>query len=611
MRSQMKLAVAATLCTALVVGVGCKKDSQGPAIEKAALKSDVGTVAFAEDILAFGGVKSLDDFTSTMTALVSKFEPQMGAMIGAQVPALLQGQVLGVKNLAWMDHSKPVKFVLLNYKKFADPLLVLLPIKAKDAFTAALPENKTEGAPDNQTKYTMAAGNMNYVNVLGDWAVFSPGDKTFAAARSFLEGDFKDYVFTKLLDVQVSSTRLLAVAGDDIAAFKNTMANMPATPGLEIPGIQEMLKKEIEMFVDLLDQTETTRILMQYDGNNLDLRGSVKVVPGKGLAKFVAGTKERKLELYKSLPAGGWFAGAVTVDPKLFEDWANMGVDFWAGMLKLEPAEQEKLRELMSQLLALETGDSAFWLGYDGEFPFRFLSLTGITDPAKAKKALYETYGILLAKAGTLIESMAGPEAEGLPKMDWSSPTALLASLKPELDKSGVTAAITAKKVGDVDVDALEIGVDYSKLPIPAGDEDMKVITDAFGNKVSGALGFGKSLMYGTFGKDAVADIGMIAKGQGGGGVLKELIEKADTRVAGAMWFGLRDILKFLARIDADIAEGMPDLESFADPLGITIVIGGRGDRIVDASLGLPITQFSKLMPGPEAATPGAVPVTP
>lgn len=610
MRHSFARTCLAVSCLLVIAVPGCKKDGdEGPGKGPAALKSDVGTVAFPSEVLVFGGIKSLDDFTAAMTGLVSKFEPQMGAMIGAQVPALLQSQVLGVKNLAWMDHTKPLKFVVLDYKKYANPLLLVLPIKAQDAFTAALPDNKAEGAPDNQTRFTTATGTENFVNVVGDWAVFSTDAKTFALIKPFLDSAFKDYSFTELLDVQVSSTHFLKVAGDDIKAFKDTMANMPATPGFEIPGIQEMLKKEVEMFVSLLEQTQTARIVMKYDGDNLGLNTSVKVVPGKGLARFVEGTRNRQLELYKGLPADGWFVGAVNVDPKLFEDWANMGVEFWAGMLKLEKEEQDKLQGLMTQLLAVETGDSAFWIGYDGEFPFRFLSVTGITDPVKAKEALYDTYGILFAKAGALLQSMMGPELATMPKMDWTSPKALLASLKPELDKTGVTMELKSLKVGDVDVDSLDIGVDYSKVPLPAGDDELKEITDALGSKLSGALGFSKDRLYGTFGKAAVADIEAISKA-GNGGQLKDLIGGAKTRVAGAVWFGLRDVLRIVAKIDDDIAQGMPNLETMKDPIGVSFVVGGRDERIMDANVAIPISKIAALLPKPGAPA-GAVPVTP
>jgi len=606
MRHPFPRACLAVACLLIIAVPGCKKDgAEGPGREKAAMQSDVGTVAFPADVLVFGGIKSLDDFTQAMTGLVSKFEPQMGALIGAQIPALLQGQVLGVKNLAWLDHTKPLRFVVLDYKKYANPLLLVLPIKTQEAFTAALPDNKTEGAPDNQTRFTTVTGTENFVNVVGDWAVFSTDAKTFALVKPFLDGGFKDYQFIELMDVQVSSTHFLKVAGEDIKAFADTMDNMPATPGLEIPGIQEMLKKEVEMFMSLLEQTQTARIVMKYDGDNLGLNSSVKVVPGKGLARFVDGTRSRQLELYKGLPADGWFVGAVNLDPKLFEDWATMGVEFWASMLKLEKEEQDKLQGLMAQLLAVETGDSAFWIGYDGDFPFRFLSITGITDPVKAKAALYETYGILFAKAGALIQSLAGPELATMPKMDWSSPKTLLASLKPELDKTGVTMDLKSQKVGDVDVDSLDIGVDYTKVPLPAGDEDLKEITDALGTKLSGALGFSKDRIYGTFGKAAVSDIEAISKG-GNGDQLKDIIAGAKTRVAGAVWFGLRDVLRIVAKIDDDIAQGMPNLETEKDPIGVTFLIGGRDERIMDANVAIPISKIAALLSRPGVPAGGA-----
>jgi len=596
------------VCALPLLAAACKKDAQKGVVEKAAIVSDVGTVAFSGDVLAFGGIKSLDEFTSAMTGLVSKFEPQMGAMIGAQVPALLQGQVLGVKNMGWLDNTRPVRFVVLDYKKYADPLLLAMPLKSKEALNAALPDDKSEGAPGNDMKYPLVMGGEKFVNFVGDMAVFSGDAATFAKARSFIEGDFKDYQFTELLDVQVSSTQFRKVAGEDIAAFQESMTNLPPTQsGLELPGIQEMLKKEVQMMIDILEQTETARMAIRYDGTDLEILGSVKVVADKGLATFVKATADRKPSLYRSLPQDGWFMMAANMDPRLFLDWANLGVGFWSKMLKMDESEEQKLTILMNDILVLETGDFAFYLGYDGDFPFHFLSVTGLKDAAKAKALMYEMYGILFARAGTLLDSMAGPEFTELPDLDWASPKTLIASLKPELDKAGVTASIHSENVSGVAVDSLEVGIDYTKIPLPAGDEGLKKLTGAIGNKFSGALGFGNNLMYGSFGKDAVTDISGIMKG-GSKGLLDEIVAGSKTRIAMFGYLGLRDLLKVVAQIDPDLGEDLPGLAMIKDPVGMSFVIGGRDERILEGSMKMPISQIAKLVPKRGQAAPAPTP---
>ena len=122
-------AIAATV-VALTVTTSCKKkDGAADAAAKGPLKSEVGAVAMPAGILGFAGAKSMDDLTGTITSIATKFAPELGAMIGAQLPAMLQGQVLGVKNLSWLDSKKPIKMVVLDYKQFKKPMVILLPIK--------------------------------------------------------------------------------------------------------------------------------------------------------------------------------------------------------------------------------------------------------------------------------------------------------------------------------------------------------------------------------------------------------------------------------------------------------------------------------------------------
>jgi hypothetical protein len=606
-------AVLATVM-ALVATTACKKkDGAADAAAKGPLKAEVGVVAMPVDILGFAGAKSMDDLTGVITSIATKFAPELGAMIGAQIPAMLQGKVLGVKNLSWLDTQKPVKIVVLDYKKFNKPMVILLPFKTKDLLTAALPDNKTPGTPDNETKFASPNGTPLFLNVIGDYAVFTLEDKAFATAKAFLEGDFARYAFAEPLDIQMSSVNLQQVAAVELAGIKDTLAqNLAATPATAaMPGMSDLIKKEVDLMLDVLKQTQILRLALQWDNADLTLLASLKVIEGQGLAKFAAETLNRKMELYKTFPGDAWLVFASNVDPKIFAGWSELGFDFWSKSLVLTPEETAKLKELSTQAMDVQTGDNALYFGREGEFPLRVLTATAVKDGAKAKALTYALYGMLMSKAGVVIEKNAGPELKALPKLDWTSMTTLIAGLAPVLATTGVSMNIKDATAGDLTADVLEVGVDYSKVP-GASSGEMERVAKMIGNKVTGAIAFDKSRMYFGFGRDAVADLGKLSKGTvAGASPLTAVIDKSGFTPAIAAWLSVVDLLKVIAYFDEAFAVNLPGLATAKTDAGVSLVIGGHAGNVVDARLSVPVARMADLLPKPGQPPAGGAPIAP
>ncbi len=601
------------IAAALVATTACKKKAD-EAATKGPLKAEVGAVALPAGVLGFAGAKSMDDLTAAVTGIATKFAPELGAMIGAQIPALLQGQVLGVKNLSWMDTQKPVKVVVLDYKTFAKPLVILLPIKTKDLLTAALPDNKAAGAPDNETKYSAPNGTPVFLTVLGDYAAFTLEEKAFGTAKAFLEGDFARYTFTEALDIQVSSGNLQQVAAPELAKMQEGLAQElsgDSTAQL-MPGMADLLKKEIEMMLDVLKQTQVLRLVLQWNNTDLGVVASLKVVEGQGLAKFAADASNRKMELYRTLPTDAWLLFASNVDPKIFAGWTELGFDFWSKSLQLTPEETAKLKELSAKAMEVQTGDSAMYFGREGEFPLRVLAATAVTDGAQAKAVTYALYNMLLSKAGTVVEKNAGPELKSLPKLDWTSATTLIAGLQPVLGASGVTMAVKEAKQGDLTADVLEIGVDYSKVPGAGSAAEIERVAKMIGNKVTGALAYDKARMYFGFGRDSVADLDRLSKASAGqASALNPVIDAAGFRPSMALWISVVDLLKVISFFDAQTAQNLPGLATAKPDAGLTLVVGSRGPNVVDARLGVPVARIAELLPRAGQAPAGGAPLAP
>jgi len=606
MKSRIARLGVAVLLVATVAA--CKKKGPEETAASGAALAEVGAVAFPEDVLAFGQAKSLDDFTAALSGIIGKFEPQAATMVAAQVPAVLQGQLLAARNMDWFDAKKPIRFVVLDYKKFTKPVALVLPLKGgKEALMAALPESKSDGAPDNETRYSTPLGLDLYVNVVGGAAVFTFEPKAFAAAKPFLQGDFARIESSELFDAQVSAKNFRRIAGPDIEKFRQEIANLPPPEGpIQIPGLQELLKKEVEMLLSLVDQAETGRLVLAYDGRDLAVRASAKVVEGQGLARFAASMKDRKLELHRMLPPGGWMVVAANVDPKAFEGWARLGLDFYAGLLQLNEQEKKHLDELAAQSLDNQTGESVFYLGRDGDFPFRLITVTGVRDGDKAKAQMNEIVAFLLSKVGALVRQYAAQAPEPVSKLDFSSPKALLAGVKPLLATNGIAVRERSETVSGAQVDAIELSVDYQKIPEALrSEEGLAEAQKVLGSKISGAIGSDKTRVYFAIGRDAVADIGLVATGGSAGqNPLDALVAKAPFAVAGVGYLSLAEVFRIISRLSPGFAEDLPNLGSIQDDVPVTFLLGTHADRVMDASLTIPLSGIASLLPKQRAEAP-------
>lgn len=608
-----RLRILGVVSLSILVVAACKKKGPEPSAPAApAALLDVGAVSIPDDVLAYGAVKSLDEFTGTLTKIVSQFQPQAAPMVSAQIPALIQGQLLGVRSLAWLDGTKPFRFVLLDHKKFEIPVVLVLPLKGgKEALTAALPDNKADGAPDNETKYSTLLGTEMFVNIVGDHAVFTLHPKAFASIKGFVQGDFSRIPFADLVDVQFSAKNFQRIAAEDLKSLREEIANKAQPEGpIQIPGMQELFQKEMDMLLSLLEQSEVARLTLSYDGRDLLARASVKVVEGRGLARFAAGTKQRKITLHQALPSGGWFVVAANVDPKAFEGWSRLGLDFYASLLQLTEEEKKRLDALFAQSLEVQTGESAFYIGHDGDFPFRVVSLGGVTDGEKARALMDEIVGFLLAKAGTLIQKYAAEAPEAVQKLDFRTPKALFEGLKPLLAQAGLNLTQRSETISGARVDGVEIAVDYAKMPEALrADQNFDQIQKIVGNTVSVAIGSDKNRLYAAFGRDAMGDIGRIARGEvasGGQNPLDALVAKAGFQVAGVGYLSILEVLKFVSKLDPSVAEGMPGLATAKEDVGLTFLLGGHGERIVDASITVPLAGIAGLLPKHDSPAPVA-----
>lgn len=604
----MRLAVRGLLVLGLcaVVASGCKKKEE----VGAPVKAEVGAVAMPAPVLAFASLKSLDGLTKAVGEVVDQFQPGLGAMLAGQVPALLQAKVLGLTSLSFLDLTKPVRIVMLDYQKFDNPLLLVVSHRGAEALNGGLPQTKAKGAPDNEWKYAGPQGQEVFVNGLGeDLVVFSFHPGAFGAAKPFLQ-ELRRYPGTEILDVQVAGTNLNPLAESQIQKARQQIGQMAPDQEQGTP-MAQVLQKELDLLSSLLKQMEVGRIVLRWDGSVLALDGTVKATGDGGLARLAADMKTRKMELFRRLPGEATVLVASNLDPKTFSSWSDLARDFWVQSLQLTDEEKQKTLDLWNQMIALQSGDAAFYLGREGEFPFRVLSLTAYEDGAKAREVVQGLYRLLFQKAGVLVQKYAGPQLRELGSLDWTSMQTLLKSLEVPLKTSGIDASIEEVNQGDLKGDRVEFRIDYARVPGSADKPEVQQAARMIGNRLDGALVFGPKEMYFAMGKDAMGAVQDLAQGKPqAANVLDPVVQEAGYPVSVGAWISLVDVLRLVAVFEPSLAAQLPGLATAKTGPGISLVAGSPGERIIGARLDLPVAAVAGLT-RPPAGQPAGAPVAP
>lgn len=576
------------LCLFFVIA-SCKKKEEAR-LERAKVAADVGTIAFPSDVVAFVGVKSFDRFVAMAGDIASKFNPTDAPMIGAQIPALLQGVVLRVKNLGWLDGSRVVRIVFLNPDAFEKPSVLILPIKGKDLALQALPDDKVSGAPQNEWRYTTPTGLDVFVNFFGNFIAFSFHEKAFLIAKPFFEKDLQFYDFNADIDAQASLVNMKARVLKFLDSLKSSSRIGPRDEE-EVVGFvssfRKMLSGQVEALKKLVEQTETVRLVVNYDSKDIILRFGAKVASGSELEKFVLQTKDRKFECYKELPKDSWVVLAQNIDPSIFGSYQTSLFKWLANALSLREEDQAKVTSLLQQLVELQTGDHAFGIYEDQGMPIAMMGVTGVKDGEKAKTITYQLSSILLPSFGDLAKKSQGSEIL-LKDVDFSGMTALVNSLKPILAKDGINLFVTSKESSGVQMDVLSVEVTEEKVR-----EEYKPMVQAqsglVGNKVEVGLGFGKQKSYFVFARD----VSKVRLGEQQPGAMASAILNKDYRVAQFAYISVTKLFEIASRLYPPLGrQGQtPGPDSY-----IVFTVGAHDERIVDLEISLPIAFIGALV---------------
>jgi len=606
MRKSTSLIACALVLTAGLMTSSCRKDSVpapgGPELE------EVGAIKLPDGVVAFGSVKSLTDITTAATDIGSAFNKGLGPLVGGQVSALVQARLIGTRNLTWMDPTAPMRVVVMDPARFPAPFVFIGTVAYEDGLKEAI-EEPSSGVEGNKTAYKGKNGRTMYLNRIGKLAIFSMEPSAFGAVEDFLRSDLLRHPATKLVDCQASA-----------AGFKSVVKPLVdarlAAANTETPTAMDLVASELSDLLEFVDQTSALRLTMSFVDGDLKLEGSALPIEGSTAARFAADAAGRKLVTFRKFMTEGWLEFTSNVNPELFKGLSIKGLESASAFLPFNQQEKDEFEALVARNLATQSGDMAFQIGYEKQFPFRIAEVVELSDAVAAREAVGKLNAILLAKFGVLVNAAlpgaAGGAAPGAVKpatIDFSSVQAAIDTSKEMLGAQGVVASLRTVSADGLDVDSLEFTLDPARLN-PA-DAELARFREVLGDRLSGGIGFDKGAMYLAFGLNSVDDISRMRASDGKGSTkLARVIEAAGFDVSMAGRVSLVDAAKIAANVAKGVLSRLPSLNTISQRPDLSMAVSSRGNRIVAGYLTIPVAGIAALMQ-PPSATPNDNPSTP
>jgi len=578
----MKRLLLITLMLAMVLG--CKKKNnavKGGTVQKNA----TAEFTLTKGIDGVIGIRNLKKFETLLGNLAGKINPAIKTQLDAQMEMGLRS-LLGVADLKFLDHTKTIYLLGVRSQKNKLIPVLVIPFTDDKAFDAALPQGKTPcKTVKGAYKFQSLQGSFVYVLKAGNkLAEFAFDDPSVLNTATKFVPSLKLYKVNKPLTTLISSASLSPLIDK---SFNQAMAKIKKQK------MSDTLKKEMALIKDLVTQTKTLALAMDYVGGNLILDVGMTLKKGSDLSEVANGSLTRSFKLAGNLPPKGWMVMTSNVKlNKLSMKWMELGVDTWKEMLGLNAEEAKELHDQYMKLIKLSNGESAFSMFDKDGMPLSMVSITG----TKQGKATYDTMrtlaGNLFSKIMTKSISLSKSDKDKklLTSLNLASVKDFVASANKLTTEKGVDLTYSPLKEGGYTGEMLTAKVDYTKLP-----KDANMLKQFTGDKVGSAWGYNKSSVIFTFGKAPVAILKDAQKSESKDMVLKTIIEnyKGHSFTAGYIAMG-----KLVSMFQAAVPPLAPMLKGLggADKLMVKFVFGTKDPTHITGTVNLPYDDIALIV---------------
>jgi hypothetical protein len=468
-----------------------KGDPAGMPAKVTLLSAPLEGLQAPPEALAYGGTGPLSEVTSALGGLATQ--------AGLPVPPLNEQLALALKaefNLKddkVVDLAQGLRFAVLDPKKHAaEPVALIFGMKTKDAFIAALPDDRKTDDEGNAFSYLRFPGSSQaiYINFVLGTVVVTRDKAIFPQYRNFLERLAMADIDTTA-GVVFAVRNLAAIYGPDLDAAlaelkKTARAAVSAFPGA---GHQAWIIDGVTDAIGRMGrELDDARLRLSALPDGLRVEATFQPKPNTALATTFAGLKGPGTgATLDRIPADAPFFLWLNLPPERLGAHADRVAQMTVGaMLKSAPDTMKVYNQTVVDALAAMSGEVV--VAAHGPLTGDGLALTtlfGVRDAAKARAAQAKLTEVskepgaveYYKKAGLEVEMKAG--AYTLGDAPVSVITTRIGATNPQL---------AAMKDGLAELLTQHVAVGNDLGVVAVGSDARATVEGVLGGKLAGGL---------------------------------------------------------------------------------------------------------------------------
>ena len=492
-------------------------------------------------VAAYGGIRGLDDFVKVATGVVDQVKPVPG--LGLLLTAGIS-KTFGLSGGDWLDGSKPIRLAVANPGESRKPAVVALPLKSREAFERALPEEREARADGAAFKYK-AGENDAWVAFSGDSVLLARDPAVLTLLKPFFEGPLASWRPDDAFEVSLSVANLTTMFAPELAKARTRITEKMTSRASRspIPGTAEWIREVIDWTFGAIGELDTVSFGVRTDGDHVMLPITLHPKRGAALEATFAAARDRSVTLLDCAPSATWLALGSSFDPHAGAGWMEGAAKLLAVAMNVDETRAARLGELFGTASILRTGETALFLSRDGSMSFAALYVGGTQDGAKQRDATLGGLGLLWDRAMELAAEKRGPIPSGI---DLTSFKTAVATIGPLLANIGIEVTLGSEPHTAGPVDFVKVRLDYDKLPVAKDDpEATQVVKSILGDTLTFATGFGKERYAFAVGPEATARVGAVIDGkQTQPPALRAALTRTASGASFVLWLSLVDALR-------------------------------------------------------------------
>lgn len=360
-----------------------------------------------------------------VAALVAKFDPQHGALVGAQLR-----QFLAMGAAMQLDLTKPVALLVfsgkgaggpvdpldvgeLNPKELPKPALVVHLRDEQGFRAAATPENPLFAGRELKIQDGCAVLAQDARTVVAAAGERLAGFRAYPAFAGDSDVCVTGHNASSIREYRADIERLLAVHVPRLAAQMQNAGGPPQRMAEALVAVAKCAGPVMKLSAE---QTDRASLALTFDAESIHVRARIQAVGDSALHTLFTGHPPLKTDLAKYLPSNAVLSAAGSFELERMKPLALATFDALAGPLELPPDAKEKM--LATLFDTGQKSESAMAIPGGGPKGMPTLQVLRVENAAKYREAVQkaikwqinEMMGKLMKVMGTHMEVAYTPD---------------------------------------------------------------------------------------------------------------------------------------------------------------------------------------------------------